>query len=99
MNPYRFAIVGAGWRTEFFLRIAAALPERFRLAGLVVRDAAKGQRLTEQWRHATYRTVPELLAAVRPEFLVSSVSYSANYDVNRSLLVDHAPVILNSTRS
>src|SRR6266851_1450024 len=60
MNPYRFAIVGAGWRTEFFLRIAAAIPERFRLEGLVVRDAAKGQRLTKQWGHATYRTVPEL---------------------------------------
>ena len=56
MNPYRFAIVGAGWRTEFFLRIAAAIPERFRLEGLVVRDAAKGQRLTKQW--GTPRTAP-----------------------------------------
>jgi predicted dehydrogenase len=93
MNPYRFAIVGAGWRTEFFLRIAAALPERFRLEGLVVRDAAKGQRLSEQWGHVTYRTVPDLLAAVRPEFLVSSVSYAANYEVNRSLLDTGLPVL------
>lgn len=93
MNPYRFAIVGAGWRAEFFLRIAAALPERFRLEGLVVRDAGKGQRLTEQWGHATYRTVPDLLAAVRPEFLVSSVSYAANYEVNRSLLDTGLPVL------
>src|SRR5438445_9900432 len=93
MNPYRFAIVGAGWRTEFFLRIVAALPERFRLEGLVVRDVAKGQRLTKQWGHATHRTVPDLLAAVRPEFLVSSVSYSANYDVNRSLLDTGLPIL------
>ena len=85
MNPYRFAIVGAGWRTEFFLRIAAAIPERFRLEGLVVRDAAKGQRLTKQWGHVTYRTVPELLAAVQPEFLVSSVSYAANYEANAEI--------------
>ncbi len=86
MEPYRFAVIGAGWRTEFFLRIAAALPERFCLEGLVVRDAAKGQQLTDRWGQPTYRTVQDLLAAVRPEFLVSSVSYAANYEVNRALV-------------
>src|SRR5436190_18611347 len=45
MQPYRFAIVGAGWRAEFFFRIAAALPERFHIAGLVVRDPEKGRRV------------------------------------------------------
>src|SRR5947209_3236141 len=93
MNPYRFAVVGAGWRTEFFLRIVGALPERFRLEGLVVRDAEKGRRLTEQWGHPTHRTVPDLLAATAPEFLVSSVSYAANDEVNRGLLETGLPVL------
>jgi predicted dehydrogenase len=93
MQPYRFAVIGAGWRTEFFLRIAAALPERFSLEGLVVRDTAKGQRLTEQWDHPTYRTVQDLLAAGRPEFLVSSVSYNSNYEVNRALADAGLPVL------
>jgi predicted dehydrogenase len=93
MDAYRFAIIGAGWRTEFFLRIAAALPERFCLEGLVVRDPAKGQRLTDQWGHPTYRSVQELLAALRPEFLVSSVSYASNYDVNRALVDTGLPVL------
>jgi predicted dehydrogenase len=93
MEPYRFAIVGAGWRTEFFLRIVAALPERFRLEGLVVRDAEKGRRVEEQWGHPTCRTVPELLARVRPEFMVASVAYGANYEVNRALLETGLPVL------
>lgn len=93
MEPYRFAIVGAGWRTEFFLRIVAALPERFRLQGLVVRDPEKGRRVEEQWGYPTFRTVPELLERVTPEFLVASVSYSANFEVNRALLEIGLPVL------
>src|SRR5437867_128897 len=93
MTPYRFAIVGAGWRTEFFLRIVTALPERFRLGGLVVRDPEKGRRVEAQWGHRTYRAVPDLLAAVSPEFLVASVSYHANYEVNRALLETGLPVL------
>ena len=93
MTLYRFAIVGAGWRTEFFLRIAAALPERFRLEGLVVRNPDKGARLTAQWGHHTYRCVDDLLEHTKPEFLISSVSYGANYEVNRQLLDTGLPVL------
>jgi predicted dehydrogenase len=93
MEPYRFAIVGAGWRTEFFLRIMAALPERFRLEGLVVRDPEKGRRVEEQWGCPTYRTVQELLERVTPEFLVASVAYSANFEVNRALLETGLPIL------
>jgi len=94
MDPYRFAIVGgAGWRAEFFYRIAAALPERFRIEGLVVRDAEKGRRVEEQWGYPTYRALPELLDAAPPEFLVGSVSYAANYEVNRELIETGLPVL------
>jgi predicted dehydrogenase len=93
MDPYRFAVVGAGWRTEFFLRIVAALPVRFKLDGLVVRDPEKGRRVEEQWGYPTFRTVPELLERVAPEFLVSSVSYAANFEVNRALLETGLPVL------
>jgi predicted dehydrogenase len=92
MEPYRFAIVGAGWRTEFFLRIAAALPERYRIDGLVVRNPEKGRVLEEQWGYRTYRAVADLLAALTPEFLVSSVSYAANYEVNKALLETGLPI-------
>lgn len=34
-GPLVFGIVGAGWRAEFFCRLAEAAPERLRVAGLV----------------------------------------------------------------
>ncbi len=91
--PYRFAIVGGGWRAEFFLRIAAALPERFRLEGLVVRDPDKGQALEGRWGYPTFRTPGALLERTRPEFFVSSVSFGANFEVNLALLETGLPVI------
>lgn len=93
MQPYRFAIVGAGWRAEFFFRIVAALPERFQIAGMVVRDPEKGRRVEERWGHATYRALPDLLSATQPEFLIGSVSYAANYEVNRALIESGLPVL------
>jgi predicted dehydrogenase len=75
------------------LRIAAALPERFQIEGLVVRDPEKGRRVEERWGHRTFRALPDLLAAVPPEFLVGSVSYGANHEVNRALIETGLPVL------
>lgn len=46
MKKVVFGIVGGGWRTEFYLKIAMALPERFEICGLVVRDVDKGKVLS-----------------------------------------------------
>lgn len=92
MNPYQFAIVGAGWRTEFFLRIAAALPERFQILGLVVRNPEKAAPLEERWGLPTYRTPEALLEAAAPEFWITSVSYNSNFAVNAALLRTGLPV-------
>lgn len=45
----KFAIVGSGWRAEFFLRIAEALPDRFTVTDMVVRDPAKAKAMAERW--------------------------------------------------
>ena len=39
MSAARFAIVGGGFRSNYFLRIARALPALFACSGMVVRDA------------------------------------------------------------
>ena len=70
----RFGIVGGGWRTEFFLRIAQALPERFEVTGIVTRSEEKGAALTKTWGVPTVRTPEELLAA-KPDFMVLSVPW------------------------
>ena len=35
---YRFGIVGTGWRSLFYLRVARACPEQFEIAGVVTRE-------------------------------------------------------------
>ncbi|WP_100407892.1 Gfo/Idh/MocA family protein [Bacillus solitudinis] len=76
-NPVSFSIIGgAGFRAQYYLRIASALPEHFRIAGMVVRDEEKGIELERTLNVSTYRTLEELLDKEQPDFVVVSVSKS-----------------------
>ncbi|MEH7416000.1 Gfo/Idh/MocA family oxidoreductase [Neobacillus drentensis] len=73
-----FSIIGgASFRAQYYLRIAQALPDQFRVCGMVVRDEARGQLLEQKWKTATYRNVTQLLKNEHPDFVVVSVSGSA----------------------
>ncbi|MBI5831268.1 MAG: Gfo/Idh/MocA family oxidoreductase [Armatimonadetes bacterium] len=74
MEPVRFAIVGAGWRTEFFLRAAQALPDRFAVSSVLVRDADKAKAFGARWGVPTVASLDEL-AAGSPAFVVVSVPW------------------------
>jgi predicted dehydrogenase len=76
MDPIRFSIIGGGYRTGAYLQIAHALPDRFQVDGMFVRDAAKGQELEARWHVKAYRTLDELLRASRPHFVVLSLPRS-----------------------
>jgi hypothetical protein len=78
MTPTRFALIGGGWRAEFYLRIAAELPDELAITGLLVRDAAKGAALEQRFGVRTYRTLDALLAADKPDFVVTCVAWDAN---------------------
>ena len=93
MQTVRFDLVGGGWRAEFYLRIARALPERFAIDGMVVRDAAKGRIIEQTWGVNTYRDIDGLLAATRPAFVVTSVPWEANPGIVRELAERDVPVL------
>ena len=76
MTPTSFAIVGSGWRAEFYLRVAAELPERFRVGGLLTRNPARRAAIAGEWTIPTPATLDELLAA-SPAFVVLSVPWAA----------------------
>jgi len=85
-----FGIVGSGWRSEFFLRIARAMPDRFAVSGLVTRSAEKGAEIEKTWGIRTFRTIDDLLnagssgaahAGTATGFLVISVPGSVACDV------------------
>ena len=77
MSRIDFAIVGGGWRAEFFLRIARTLPDQFRVVGMVVRDATKGDAITTAWGIPTHRDIDGLLKTARPSFVIVSVPQPA----------------------
>lgn len=92
-RPVRFGIVGGGWRAAFFLRVARELPDRFQVTGVVVRDAAKRQQLTDAWQVATYASLDELVRAGTPGFVVVSVPRSATPDIIAALVERDLPVL------
>ncbi|MBO0792609.1 MAG: Gfo/Idh/MocA family oxidoreductase [Ktedonobacteraceae bacterium] len=93
MNPTRFGIVGGGWRSLFFLRAAQALPDRFEVAGMTVRNEARGQELEEAWGVKTYRTLDELLRIADLRFVVVSVPRSVAPQIISTLAERAIPVL------
>ena len=76
-RPYRFAVVGAGWRTLFYLRVVAALGERFQLTGVVTRSQERAEEVKAAWGVDTSPSLQGALEAGRPDFVVLSVPRSA----------------------
>lgn len=72
MTATRFAIIGSGWRAEFYLRVAAALPERFEVGGLFTRDAARRAAIAADFGVATHQSLDELLSTDATFVVVST---------------------------
>jgi predicted dehydrogenase len=95
-KPVLFGIVGAGWRTSFFLRIAQALPERFRVGGMLVRNHEKGEALAARWNVPIYDTLDALLAVPHLQFVVVSVPRQVAPQYLRELTERQMPVLVET---
>lgn len=73
--PVRIGVVGSGWRTRNFVRIAAAAPDHLQVTGIVTRSAERGAEVEAQWGIRTHRTMADLLSADRPDYVVASVPW------------------------
>ncbi len=49
MKKIHFSIVGAGWRSNYFFKLAKELPDLFSVSGVVVRDEKKALHIKETW--------------------------------------------------
>jgi predicted dehydrogenase len=92
-SQHRFAIVGAGWRALFYLRVAAALSERFQLSGLVTRTRERAEEVKIEFGVEAYPSLESLLQASRPDFIVLSVPRSATVDWLEELTAAGLPVL------
>ncbi|MBO7519811.1 MAG: Gfo/Idh/MocA family oxidoreductase, partial [Clostridia bacterium] len=69
----RYGVIGAGWRAEFYLRIAALCPERFSVSGVFIRNAQKRKEFSRKFSVPVFDSLDGLLKTDF-DFLVSCVS-------------------------
>lgn len=72
MSAIRFAILGAGRRARFFLRLARKLPQLFEVSSVLVRDAEKRKEFAQEWGVATCESLSELVST-EPKFTIVGV--------------------------
>ncbi len=81
----RFGIIGTGWRSKFFLRIATARPDLFEVVGIVTRDSASAQEWVQPYSARFFNSLDDLLAE-NPLFVVTSLPW----DINSQMLTELA---------
>lgn len=91
-NPVRFAVIGAGWRSDFHIRMARAAPDRLEAVAVVTRSDAAADRMAKTWGIPAVRTIEEALA-YEPEFVIASVSWPAMPGVVTALVEAGAHVL------
>jgi len=93
MKQIKFGIVGGGWRAEVYLRIAKALPEKFCVIGMVVRDPLRGEQMERIWGIPTFRSVEEMLHKTSPSFVILSVRSESLPSMIQELISCEVPVL------
>ena len=90
---YRFAVVGAGWRTLAYLRVVAALGERFQLTGVVTRSPERAEEVKATWGVDASPSLQGAFEGGRPDFVVLSVPRSATVGWLEELMDAGVPVL------
>lgn len=75
----RFAVIGSGWRSLFYVRIAKALPQIFEMCMLMCRSEEKAKRFAEEYSIPTCWDHKAVLDT-KPDFIVTAVSKDNMYE-------------------
>ena len=92
MEKIRYALIGSGWRAEFYIRIAKAVPDRFSLTAVLIRDKEKGRAFAEKFQVKVVNTLEELMED-SPDFVVLSIKRGAVTDYLLRLFEQNIPVL------
>ncbi len=72
IKQIRYAVVGSGWRSLYYDRIAKALPERFAFVSMLCRTQEKADLMKEKFKVPATASLRECLDA-EPDFVVVAV--------------------------
>lgn len=80
-TQYRFVLIGCGWRAQYYVRIAKALPDVFELCAVYCRNEEKAAQVAAiQGVHTT--TSIEECISYRPDFVVVAVTKTSIAEVS-----------------
>ncbi len=88
----KYGIVGAGWRSEFYLRIADLLPDTFKVSGIYIRNEQKRTEFSEKYNVPIFDTLEKLLETDF-DFIVSCVNKSGICGTVREFAEKNIPVL------
>lgn len=81
MEKIKFIIVGSGWRSLFYVRIAKALPQYFELCTLLCRTEEKANRIAAE--NGIYTTISEQECIdMKPDLVVVAVNKASLAEVS-----------------
>jgi predicted dehydrogenase len=91
-EPAGFAIVGTGYRTEYFLRIAAALPDRLQVTALFGRNESRALELGDRFGVPIVSDF-EALVRTRPGFVLVCVAWGPTPGFIKQAVAAGLPVL------
>ncbi|MCU1439274.1 MAG: hypothetical protein JWP85_271 [Rhodoglobus sp.] len=86
-------IIGASWRAEYFLRAAAALPDRFTVKRVLVQSDASAARVAEKWAVAATTSLDDFLADAPYDFVVITTPPAVAPDLTTTVARAGIPVL------
>ncbi len=92
MDKIRFVIIGSGWRSLYYVRVAQALPERFELCTMYCRTEEKARKMAAEHHIRTTTAIEECMAQ-GADFAVIAVSKNAIAEVGLEWLHRGIPVL------
>ena len=98
MNKLRYLIVGSGWRSLFYLRIAKALPERFEVCAMLCRSKEKAENVRREHGVLTSTSVEDCME-MKPDFVVVAVSKPSIFSISRFWMEAGFPVLCETPPS
>lgn len=85
MDKYRFIIVGSGWRSLFYVRVAKTLSHHFELCAMLCRTQEKADRLAAEHGIHTTTSIEECME-MKPDFVVVAVNKASIAEVSKEWL-------------
>jgi len=85
-------LIGAGWRAEYFLRIARDLPDRFTVARVLVRTEASASSVADTWGIPTTTSLADFLTGDY-DYVVVSTPWHVVPELIEALVAAGIPVL------